>query len=163
MKNTNHNSTAVKAELKRRSKEIALESSFGSWSLKNGCSEEKALGYLEQLVIMMQLDEKMTNLGKWKMKYGITKSCLDWWKKKYPKFNDQYNDLKDMLAERLEDNSFWKRGDFQTFRLVAPRYSQEHKDLEEWRAGLKEDDKKVPPVIILKAAEIPSVIETKKE
>lgn len=162
MKNTSHNSTVAKAQLRRRSKEIAIESSFGAWSLKNGCSEEKALGYLEQLAIMIQLDENMTNLVKWKLKYGITKSCLHYWRKKYPKFSEQYDDLKDFIAERLEDNSFWKKGDFQTFRLVVPRYSSEHKDLEEWRARLKEDEKKTPPVIIVKAAEIPSVIEPAK-
>lgn len=160
---TPHLSKNAKKELSRRSKEIALESTFGAWSLKNGCSEDRALGYLEQLAIMMQVDPNTTNLSKWKVKYGITKTCLRVWKGKYPNFKQQYEDLKDMLADRMEDYSLWKRVDFQTFRMVAPRYSEDFKNLEEWRAKLKDVDKKAVSDITIRMVEIPRVIEKKHE
>lgn len=161
MKNTKHTSIAAKTELQRRAKEIDYDLSIGGWAMKEYYTEEKVLKLLDALKIMIELDETMTSPLKWRQKYDIPKSNLDSFKHRFPIFKERYKDLVDTLAERMADFSLWKKVDAQTFRFLAPRYSTDFTLLEEWRAKLKEDENKTPPVIIVRAAEIPTDKESK--
>ena len=151
MKNTNP-SIKAKRKLKGRSLELVSESSLGSW--KNGYTLDMVMRLLEHLEIMLRQDENMISALKWRLKYGLAWSTLFGWENKYPEFKERYADLKDIIADRIENKSLERQVDFQTFRFIAPRYSQDFKKLEEWRAKLKETQEQRPTHFIYKAVEV---------
>jgi hypothetical protein len=147
MKNTSNNSTTAKRELKRRRRELNNEMSFTDWRA-DAYSETTVLRMVEDLELSMLEDEKMISVTKWLLKYKISYDSVSRFKDRFPEFKYRYESVLQLLASRMSDYSFWKQGDFNTFRFVAPSYCKRFEKLEEWRAKLKEATEQQRPQII---------------
>lgn len=159
MKNTNSN-TKYKVDLKQLRRQVNAEMSIGQW--KSGYNEGMTLRLLDDLELMMMENDKMVTSTKWLMKHKLSEKNIHDFKQRYPEFKERYETLMHYLGCRMHEESFWKKGDFNAARFVLPNYSSTFKQLnDEWKSR-PDDDKKIPPVIIVNAAEIPSVIEPRK-
>lgn len=137
---------AVKKELKRRRREIDCEMALGNWRA-NAYSQDMVLRMTDDLELMMLENEKMVSITPWLLKYKISYDSVARFKERFPEFKARYNNVLELFASRMGDFAFWKQGDFNTFRFVAPVYSSRFKALEKWRAKMKDDSVSRPQII----------------
>lgn len=144
-KKHNTNPKEVPISDRRSSIEHQLYSDFfDAWPM----SEERLMKLAEDLILMVKEDPKMISFAPWLEKHNITTGGIQKWRKKFPRFDSIYVQMKHRFTQRIVDKSLYRECDGNFARFILPKQSKSFKKLEEWRNNLKKEvaekgDKKI--------------------
>lgn len=139
MKNTKHstNPKKITKALSRKEMDQELALSLNQkrfWPI----SEERIMALAEDLKLMFEENPRMITLLDWRIKHDLYNQDVYNWRKKYPKFNNTINEVKERMGWRILQLSH-REGDPAFAKYILPLYSSEFRKLEKWRSNLRKD------------------------
>ena len=123
---------------------------FKCWPI----SEDRVMILAEDLVLMAKEDKKMISFASWFEKNDLSTGAVAAWRKKFPKFDSLFVQMKHRFTQRIVDKSLTRECDGNFARFILPKCDDSFKELEEWRNNLKKDVASEGSKIII--AEIPT-------
>ena len=139
---TKKNSTdPKKVTKKQRRRELDSELSMYCWDETLYRSPPERLNLLgDDLLLMLEEDEKMVTTMKWLRKHKLTKRQVDHYVNKYPEFKERWLEAKFHMGWRIWERAYNKHGDANMAKFMLPHFGDDFREVEEWRSFLKQKE-----------------------